>query len=67
MTLFSGGIAADLASADASKAFIDFLTGQEARSQFKAKGFEPGGYLFALRGSILESLYVSNMKLPLGE
>lgn len=43
MTLFSGAIAADSASADPSKAFIDFLMGEEARSQFKAKGFEPGG------------------------
>ena len=43
MTLFSGAIAADSASADPSKALIDFLMSQEARSQFKAKGFEPGG------------------------
>jgi molybdate transport system substrate-binding protein len=42
-TLFSGGIAAESASKDASKAFIDFLTGQQARSQLRAKGFEPEG------------------------
>src|SRR5690242_16247581 len=43
MTNFSGGIGAESASADASKALIDFLAGQEAGSRFKAKGFEPGG------------------------
>ena len=43
MTQFSGGIGAESASANASKALIDFLAGQEAGSQFKAKGFEPGG------------------------
>ena len=41
MTQFSGGIAVDSASASASKALIDFLTGQEAAARFKAKGFEP--------------------------
>ena len=43
MTQFSGGIGAESASANASKALIDFLAGQEAGSHFKAKGFEPGG------------------------
>src|SRR5436305_715753 len=43
VTQFSGGIAADSASASAAKALIDFLTGQQAASQFKAKGFQPGG------------------------
>src|ERR1043166_4654983 len=43
MTQFSGGIGAESASANASKALIDFLAGQEAGSRFKAKGFEPGG------------------------
>src|SRR5882757_8181746 len=43
MTRFSGGIGAESASANASKALIDFLAGQEAGSHFKAKGFEPGG------------------------
>src|SRR3954447_9831177 len=42
LTQFSGGIAADSASANASKALLDFLTGQDAASQFKAKGFQPG-------------------------
>ena len=43
MTQFSGGIGAESASANASKALIDFLAGHEAGSHFKAKGFEPGG------------------------
>src|SRR3954462_10263484 len=43
VTQFSAGIAADSATVNASKALIDFLTGQEAGSHFKAKGFEPGG------------------------
>lgn len=43
MTQFSGGIAAESASAAASKALLDFLAGQEAGARFKAKGFEPGG------------------------
>jgi len=43
MTQFKGGIAAESASGNASKALIDFLAGQEAGSHFKAKGFEPGG------------------------
>ena len=43
MTLFTGGIGADSGIRDASKALIDFLTGQEAGSHFKTKGFEPGG------------------------
>src|SRR6267154_1699792 len=34
MTQFSGGIGAESASANASKALIDFLAGQEAGSQF---------------------------------
>src|ERR1700748_874615 len=42
MTLFSGAIAADSASADASKALIEFLTGREAAPHFKSKGFETG-------------------------
>src|SRR6476660_8646179 len=44
MTEFSGGIGAESASANASKALIDFLAGQEAGPHFKAKGFEPGRY-----------------------
>jgi len=43
MTNFSGGIGAESASADASKALIDFLVGPEAGSRFNAKRFEPGG------------------------
>ena len=43
ITQFSGGIGAESASANASKALIDFLAGQEAGAHFKAKGFEPGG------------------------
>jgi molybdate transport system substrate-binding protein len=44
MTQFSGGIGAESASANAGKALIDFLAGQEAASHFKASGFEPGGW-----------------------
>ena len=43
MTQFSGSIGAESASANASKALIDFLVGKEAGSHFKVKGFEPGG------------------------
>jgi molybdate transport system substrate-binding protein len=43
LTLFSGGIGAESASANAAKALIDFLAGPEAVPHFKAKGFEPGG------------------------
>jgi ABC-type molybdate transport system, periplasmic component len=43
VTQFSGGIGAEAASANESKAFIDFLAGQEAGARFKTKGFEPGG------------------------
>jgi molybdate transport system substrate-binding protein len=43
MTLFSGGIGAESASANAAKALIDFLAGPEAVPHFKAKGFQPGG------------------------
>lgn len=43
ITQFSGGIGAASASANASKALIDFLASKEAGPHFKAKGFEPGG------------------------
>jgi molybdate transport system substrate-binding protein len=43
MTQFSGGIGAESASANASKALIDFLAGPEAGLHFKRTGFEPGG------------------------
>jgi molybdate transport system substrate-binding protein len=42
MTLFTGGIGAESASADAGKALVEFLTGPEALASFKAKGFEKG-------------------------
>jgi molybdate transport system substrate-binding protein len=41
-TLFSGGVGARSASANAAKVLIDFLAGPEAVTHFKAKGFEPG-------------------------
>jgi molybdate transport system substrate-binding protein len=40
LTLFTGGVGADSASADAAKALIAFLSGPEAGPSFKAKGFE---------------------------
>ena len=43
VTQFSSGIGAEASSANESKAFIDFLAGQEAGARFKTKGFEPGG------------------------
>ncbi len=42
MTLFTGGVGADTASADAAKTLIEFLTGTEAAPHFKSKGFETG-------------------------
>jgi molybdate transport system substrate-binding protein len=42
MTLFTGGVGAETASADAAKALIEFLTGREAAPRFKSKGFETG-------------------------
>jgi molybdate transport system substrate-binding protein len=42
MTLFTGGVGAESASADAAKSLIGFLSGPEAVASFKAKGFEPG-------------------------
>jgi molybdate transport system substrate-binding protein len=42
LTQFTGGIAAESQSADAAKAFIEFLTGPEAAPRLKAKGFQPG-------------------------
>jgi hypothetical protein len=43
VTQFSGGIGAESASANASKALIEFLTGEEAVSHLKTKGFKSGG------------------------
>ena len=42
MTVFSAGIGAASKSPEAAKALIKFLTGPEAASRFKTKGFEPG-------------------------
>jgi molybdate transport system substrate-binding protein len=40
LTLFTGGVGAGSASADAAKALIGFLTSAEAAPHFKSKGFE---------------------------
>jgi len=40
LTLFTGGVGAESASADAAKALIEFLSGPEAAPHFKSKGFE---------------------------
>jgi molybdate transport system substrate-binding protein len=42
MTLFTAGIGAESQSVQAAKALIEFLTGPDAASSFKAKGFEAG-------------------------
>jgi molybdate transport system substrate-binding protein len=42
LTLFTGGVGAGTASADAAKALIGFLTSAEAAPHFKSKGFETG-------------------------
>jgi molybdate transport system substrate-binding protein len=42
MTVFTAGIGAASKSPEAAKALIKFLTGPEAASRFKTKGFEPG-------------------------
>jgi molybdate transport system substrate-binding protein len=42
MTVFAAGIGAASKSPEAAKALIRFLTGPEAASRFKTKGFEPG-------------------------
>jgi molybdate transport system substrate-binding protein len=42
MTLFTAGIGAGSKSLEAAKELIKVLTGPEAASRFKAKGFEPG-------------------------
>ena len=42
MTVFTAGIGAGSKSPEPAKALIKFLTGPEAASRFKAKGFEPG-------------------------
>jgi molybdate transport system substrate-binding protein len=41
MTVFTAGIGAASKSPEAAKALIKFLTGPEAASRFKTKGFEP--------------------------
>jgi molybdate transport system substrate-binding protein len=41
MTVFTAGIDAGSKSPEAAKALIEFLTGSEAGSRFKTKGFEP--------------------------
>ena len=43
MTQFSGGIGAEFASANASKALIDFLAGQEAGRTSRRRGLSRGG------------------------
>ncbi len=40
LTLFTGGVGAETASADAAKALLEFLAGPEAAPHFKSKGFE---------------------------
>jgi molybdate transport system substrate-binding protein len=42
MSLFTGGVGAGTQSANAAKAFIDFLSGPEAAPHFKSKGFQTG-------------------------
>jgi molybdate transport system substrate-binding protein len=42
MSLFTGGVGAGTASAEAAKALITFLTGKDAAPHFKSKGFETG-------------------------
>jgi molybdate transport system substrate-binding protein len=42
MTVFTAGIGAGSKSPEAAKELIKFLTGSDAASRFKAKGFEPG-------------------------
>jgi molybdate transport system substrate-binding protein len=42
LTQFTGGISADSQSADAAKAFIEFLTSSDTAPKLKAKGFQPG-------------------------
>jgi molybdate transport system substrate-binding protein len=41
-TVFAGGIGIESGSAESAKALIDFLTGPEAATTFKANGFDPG-------------------------
>jgi molybdate transport system substrate-binding protein len=41
-TIFTSGIGTGSKSPEAAKALIKFLTGPEASSLFKAKGFVPG-------------------------
>ena len=41
-TVFTAGIDAQSKSPEAAKTLIKFLTGPEAASRFKTKGFEPG-------------------------
>ena len=42
MTVFTAGIGSASESREAAKALVRFLTGPEATSSFKTKGFEPG-------------------------
>jgi molybdate transport system substrate-binding protein len=42
MTLFTGGVGAESASAEAAKSLIEFLSSSEAAPHFKTKGFETG-------------------------
>ena len=42
LTLFTGGVGVGTQSADAAKAFIDFLSGPEAAPHFNTKGFQTG-------------------------
>jgi molybdate transport system substrate-binding protein len=42
LTVFTGGVGAETQSADAAKAFIDFLSGPEAAPHFKSQGFQTG-------------------------
>jgi molybdate transport system substrate-binding protein len=42
LTVFTGGVGADTQSAEAAKAFMDFLCGPEAAPHFTSKGFQTG-------------------------
>lgn len=42
MTLWIAAVGQESKTPDAAKAFIDFLTGTQATSRFKAMGFQPG-------------------------
>ena len=61
VTQFSGGIGAESASANASKALIEFLTGEEAVSHLKTKGLSQGASRLSLK---LASQPFSSSRFP---